>query len=120
DWPVASADEPVLAQQFRRHDGARIEFRREEIEVHHFVFDAKVIVKSSLRHAAMERHLAAFESALELESRSRFRALVSAAGCLAMARTLASADPLLRVLGALRRFQIRQIHYFTSTKWRTL
>src|SRR5215467_15598741 len=114
DRPVPTGNEPVLAQQFGRHDRAGVELRREQIEVHYLVLDAKMIVESSLRYSAMERHLAALEASLELEPRAGFRALVSAPGRLALTRALPAPDALLRVLGALRRFQIRQIHKFCN------
>src|SRR4051794_20373454 len=107
---AALADEPVLAQQLRRDLGAGVEPLGDRIEVHHLVLDAERIVEPALRHAAVERHLTALESALVLEPGTRLGALVSAAGGLAVTRPLPAADALLRVLGALRRTQIAQIH----------
>ena len=46
----------------------------------------------------MQRHLAAFESALELVARARLRALVAASGLRALAGAVTAADALLRVL----------------------
>src|SRR5436305_1892120 len=97
DRPIRAVNEPVLAQELRRHERAGVELRRERVEVHHLVLNAEGIVKAALRHAPMERHLAALEAALELEPRSRFRALVAAARRLALSRPLTAADSLLRV-----------------------
>jgi hypothetical protein len=63
-------------------------------------------VKPALRDAAVQRHLAALESALELEARARLRALVAAARLRALAGAVAAADALLRVLRPLDRFEI--------------
>src|SRR5690606_40268852 len=59
-------------------------------------------------HAAMERHLAALEAALVRIARARLRALVAAAGRLAVARSRAPADALLRELGPARGLEIIQ------------
>ena len=59
-------------------------------------------MEPALRHAAMQRHLAAFEPALELVARTRLRALVSAAGLRALAGPVTAADALLRLLRAAR------------------
>src|SRR4029079_3820936 len=100
----------VLAQYVGRDDGAGLEAEAERIEVDDLVLDAERIVETALRNAAVQRHLAALEAALELEARPRLRALVPAVGGLAVARSLAAADPLLRVCGARRRTQIVQRH----------
>jgi hypothetical protein len=105
-FAAAAMHQPVLAQQLRRDHRARLELEGEEVEVDHSVLDAERVVESALRDAAVQRHLAAFESALELEARSRFRALVTAARRLAVARALAASDALLRVFHATRRFEI--------------
>src|SRR5207247_5463996 len=68
------------------------------------------VVEAALGDAPVQRHLAAFEPALELESRSRLRALVAAARGLAVAGSLAAADPLLRMLHPPRGTQIVQRH----------
>src|SRR5205823_9943433 len=79
-------------------------------EVHHFVLDTERVVEAALRHAPMQRHLAAFEPALELEARARLGALVPASRRLAVAAALAAPDAFLRVLHAFRRFEIAEIH----------
>src|SRR5215471_13807460 len=103
-------DEPVRAQQLRCHFSPGVELLRDRVEVHHLVLDAERVVEPALRHAAVQRHLAALEPALVLEARTRFRALVSTAGGLAVAGSLAAADALLRMRRALRRTKIAQIH----------
>src|SRR4029079_4857320 len=97
------ADEAVLVQELRRDLGAGVEAIRDRVEIDDRVLDAKQVVKAALRHAAVERHLAAFETALVLEARSRLCALVPAAGRLAVAGALAAPDPLLCVRRALGR-----------------
>src|SRR6266511_4900898 len=85
-------DEAVLPQQLRRHVGARLEPVHQRVEVDHLVFDAAVIVEAALRHAAVERHLAALEAALVLEARTGLSPLVAAPRGLAVAGSLAAAD----------------------------
>src|SRR5690348_18283636 len=94
-------NESALLQQFRRHHGVRIEPFREHVEVHHRILRAEGIVEAALRHAPVQRHLAAFEPALERVARTRLRALVTAAGLRALTGALPAADALLRVLRAL-------------------
>src|SRR6187397_333050 len=98
--------QPALAQQIERHDRARVEPLAQRIEIHHGVLDAERVVKPALRHAPLERHLAAFEAPLALEARARFRALVSTPRLRALARAMTAADALLRMLGPLGRLQI--------------
>src|SRR4029079_15474345 len=74
------------------------------------VLDTERVVESALRDAAVQRHLAAFEPALEREAGERLRTLVTAAGRVAVAGALTAAHALLRVLRALWRFEIREIH----------
>jgi hypothetical protein len=97
---------PALRSRRRRHDRAVLEALTERVEVDDRVLDAEQVVEAALRNAAVQRHLAAFEAALELEARTRLGALVTAPGLYAVARSLAAADPLLRELGALRRLEI--------------
>src|SRR5262249_53970236 len=110
DRTLRALNEAVLAQQLGRDDGAAVEPGGDGVEIHDLVLDAERIVKATLRHAPMQRHLSAFEAALEFEPRPRFGALVAATGGLALARPLAAANSLLRVLGAARRPQIVQTH----------
>src|SRR5437763_1488118 len=95
--------ESGFPEQFRRNHGALFETFGDAIEIHDRVFDAERIVKSALRHAAMQRHLPAFEPTLALIARPRLSALVAPAGLRALARALTAADALLRMLGALGR-----------------
>src|SRR5262249_22767358 len=82
----------------------------ERVQVHDFVGYAERVMEPAFGHAPVQRHLAALEPALELEARTRLRALVAATRGLAVARSLAAADALLRVLGPDRRAQIVQRH----------
>src|SRR5687768_4439298 len=59
-----------LPQQLRRHDRSFIKTLGQGIEVHHGVFDPESVVKPALGHTPVQRHLAAFEAALELEARA--------------------------------------------------
>ena len=106
--------EPVLAENLRRDFRARLEPLAERIEVDDLEFLAERIVEPALRHAAVQRHLAAFEPALVLEARTRLRALVAASGLHALARPLAAADALLRVRRTLRGTEITEIHVVSS------
>src|SRR5207247_593119 len=105
---LAARHQPALVQQLRRHNRTGVEPRRQRVEVHDLVLDPERVVKPALRHAAVQRHLTAFEASLEPESGARLRALVSASRSLSLARPLPAADPLLRMLGALRRTQITE------------
>ena len=106
----AAVNQPRLEQQLGRDHRAGVEALLEHVEVHHRVFGAERVVEPTLRDAAMQRHLAAFEPALELESRARLRPLVPAARLHALARALAAAHALLRVLRARGGLQIAEIH----------
>ena len=83
-------------------DRAGVETLAERIEIDDGVFDPERVVEPALRHAALERHLAAFEPDLALESRARLRALVPAAGLRALPGAVSAADALLRMFGTLR------------------
>src|SRR5437870_6709744 len=110
DEPLGARHEPTLEKKCRRDDRAGVEPGRQRVQIHDLVLDAERIVKSALRDAAVQRHLAAFKPAFELESRPRLRALVPAPGGLAVARSLAAADSFLRVFHATRWFQIVETH----------
>src|SRR4029453_8193439 len=73
-----AADQPLLPEQFGRDHGAGIKTIRQRVKVHHRVLGAELVVEAALGGAAVQRHLAAFEPALELEARTRLRALVAA------------------------------------------
>jgi hypothetical protein len=112
--PLAALHDPVFAQQVRRDDRAGVEPQTERIEVHHFVLYAERVVKSPFGHAPVQRHLAAFEPALELETGPRLGAFVPAPRGLAVARPLSAADPLLGVLHALGRAESVQWHRYST------
>src|SRR5262249_32703690 len=98
--------QPALAQEIRRHDRAGVELQTERVEIDDFVVDAERVVEAALGNAPVQRHLATLEPALELEPGARLRTFVSTPRRLAVARTLAAADSLLRVLHPLRGTQI--------------
>src|SRR5690349_9751321 len=104
--PLAAADDPFGRQQLRRDLGALLEALRQRIEIDDVVLLAEQVMEPALRHAPMQRHLAAFEPALALPAGARLGALVSAAGLHALAGALAAADALLRMLRALCGTQI--------------
>src|SRR5206468_4073949 len=97
-----------------------VEFQAEHVEVHDFIFHAERVVEPALGDAAVQRHLAALETALELEPRAGLRALVPAARGLAVARALPAADPLLRMLHAPGGLQIVETHNYSDTSTRCL
>src|SRR6266481_3912167 len=66
--------------------------------------------EATLGQPAMQRHLAAFESAHDAVAGNRARALVPAAGGLADPRSHAAAQALLRMFLSSGRFQIAEIH----------
>src|SRR5687767_15187516 len=105
-----AADDAALAQRIDGHRGALVEQLLELIEVHHVVLGAEDVREAALRHAPVQRHLAAFEAALEVVARARLRALVAAARRLAKARTGTTADALLLELRPIGRFEIVERH----------
>src|ERR1041385_2859307 len=114
---AAAPHQAALAQQFRRHDGVRVEPLRDGVEVDDGVLDAERVVEAALRDAAMQRHLSAFEAALEVVAGTRLRALVAAACLRALPGAVPAADALLRVLRSLGGFKSALIHYScTSTR----
>jgi hypothetical protein len=117
-----AVNEPGLAQQLRRDDRAFSKTLGQRVEVHDRVLGAELIVEPALRHATMQRHLAAFESPLELVAGTRLRAFVPTTRLHTVTGALAAADALLGKLRPFGRFQIAQIHGYseTSTRCRTL
>src|SRR5215203_4023716 len=93
--PDVALHQAFLAQQLGCHLDAGLEAVRQRIEVDDLVLLAERVVEPALRHAPVQRHLAAFEPALLLEAGARLRALVPAAGRLALPRALTAADALL-------------------------
>ena len=93
----APGHQSLLAQEIRRDFRARVEPLAERIQIDDLVGLTERVVESTLRHAAMERHLSALEPALVLEARTRLRPLVSAPRLHALPRALAAANPLLRM-----------------------
>src|SRR6266487_6184443 len=118
DPALAARHDAVFPQQIRRNGRTRVELQAQRVEVHHVIFHAERVVEPALGHAAVQRHLTAFEATLELEARTRFRALVSASRGLAVARSLAAADPLLRMLHPPRGLQIAETHINVPCNWR--
>src|SRR6187401_429252 len=104
-------DHPRLDQQLRRHHRPVVETLGQRVQVHHRVLDAELVVEATIRDAAMQRHLAAFEAALERVARARLGALVPAPGLRALSGTVPAPNTLLRVLGAIGWLEIAQIHY---------
>src|SRR5687767_3729497 len=100
DREPLAVNESGFAQRVSRNRFARVEHRLELIEIHDRVLGAEDVVEPALRQAAMQRHLAAFETALERIPRTRLRALVSAAGGLAVPRAWATTHALLVLLRA--------------------
>src|SRR5689334_7419637 len=100
----------MLAQDFRGDLRARVEAFAECVEIDDFELLPEQVVESALRHSPVQRHLAAFKSALVLEPRARLRALVSATGLHALPRSLAASDPLLRMRRTLGGTQVTEIH----------
>src|ERR1017187_10152495 len=113
---------PLLAQQAELNDLVQREFRtwsgREDlsdaVQTEDRVLDAEDIVEAALRQAAVQRHLAAFESAHQRRSGAGTLALVATSGSLAHARTHAAADTLLvfvRLLGGAQIGEIADCHF---------
>ena len=100
--PVASRTRPRSRSSSGVTGTPGLEHLGQRVQVHDRVLDAKRVVKPALRHAPMERHLTAFEPALEPEARPRLRALAAARRRLAVTGSRTAADALLRMLGALR------------------
>src|SRR5438477_8768206 len=75
---AAARHQPMLEERFGGDHRAGLESLAERIEVDDVVLNPEGIVETALRNAPVQRHLAAFEPTLELVSRSRLGALVSA------------------------------------------
>src|SRR5688572_24176045 len=90
-----AVDQAALAQQIGRHHRSGVEAIRQQVEIDHRVLGAKRVVKPALRHPAVQRHLAAFESALELVARPRLRTLVAAPRLGALTGAMSAPDALL-------------------------
>src|SRR5579859_190740 len=102
-----AAHKTVRAQQFRCHRFAR----GEDIQLFHVddgISHAKRIMKPALRHAAVQRHLAAFKTAPARIATTRLLALVAGTGSLAQFRAHAAPHTHLAVARAARRPQIRE------------
>src|SRR5258708_29275753 len=79
---AAAANEPVRAQQLWRYRFAGrkdVQFRK----VQNRILDAERVVEAALRHAAMQRHLAAFKSAPALIAAAGFFSLFARTGSFA-------------------------------------
>src|SRR4029453_330184 len=85
---LGAGHEAMLLQQLGRHFSPSIEALGNRVEIDDGVFDAEWVVEAALRNATVQRHLAAFETALVFEAGTRLRALVAAPGRLAVARPL--------------------------------
>src|SRR5579862_8880802 len=80
------------------------------LQIHDVVFHAEDVRESALRHAAMQRHLAAFKTAHHARTTARALALMSAGGSLTHAGTHAAPDAFLAFVRLLRCSNIRKIH----------
>src|SRR5579862_5481674 len=107
DGVRCAADESVRAQQLRRHrlaGGEHVEF----LEVYDGVADAKRIVKTTLRNAAMQRHLPAFKAPAARIATAGLLSLVAGAGGSAELRTDTAADADFAVARALCGAEVRK------------
>src|SRR5213075_1129794 len=101
-----------LAQR-RLVDGRAVVETLEVRDVHYGVLFPEDVGEAALREAAVQRHLAAFESAHPREAGARLLPLLAPAGGLAVARSGTAADALLRVPCALLWFEVAQFHVVT-------
>ena len=95
DPMVAAANKAALAQQIRCNHRTGIKALSEGVEIDYRKLGPERVVEPALRHAAVQRHLPAFEASLELEARARLRALVTAAGLGARTRPVSASDTFL-------------------------
>src|SRR4051812_1353952 len=89
---AASGDQTGGNECFGRDDRSGLEALGQRVDVHHFVLNPEGVMETALRDAAVKRHLAAFEPALELEAGTRLRALVPPPGGVPVAGALSAAD----------------------------
>src|SRR3954468_8325860 len=111
DAVVLALDETGLAKGRLIDRGAVVE-ALEVREVHDRVDLLEDVGEAALRQTAVQRHLAAFESAHAREAGAGLLSLFTASGGLAVARSRAAADALLRVARALFRFEVAEFHDF--------
>src|SRR5829696_692832 len=113
DRDALARGEPGRGQGRGRHLGAVLEAPIEVAHVDRLGPRAELLERHRLLHvraaalaqAHVDRHLAALEAASHLAARARARALLAAAGRLAVARALAAADALAPVARPGRRAQ---------------
>src|SRR5258705_9964828 len=91
DLMARAVDDSALPEQLRRHDRAGVEALGQRVEIHHGKLLAERVVEAALRDPAMQRHLPAFEAALEVIARARLRALVAASRLRALAGAIPAA-----------------------------
>src|SRR5215470_7241353 len=89
---------------------ARLPERSEPFQADNVVFLAENVSESPLRHAAMQRHLSAFEPAQHARTAARTLTFMAASGGLAHPRAHAAPYSLLVFCRFLRRVNIREIH----------
>src|SRR5258706_15601664 len=111
DAVVPTLDQTSLTKFGLINRGAVVE-ALEVGEVHDRVDLLEDVGKSALGQAAMQRHLSAFESAHAREAAAGLLSLFTASGGLAVARTWAAADALLRVARGFLGFEVAQFHVF--------
>src|SRR5437588_1025393 len=116
DPVVLALDQAGLAQR-RLVDGGAVVETLEVRDVHHGVVFLENVREAALRQAAVQRHLAAFESAHARESGARLLPLLAAAGGLAVARTRTAAHALLGVTRAFFWFEVAEFHVVLVGCW---
>src|SRR5436309_3777246 len=109
DAVVLALDQAGLAQR-RLVDGRAVVETLEVRDVHHGVLLLEDVGEAALREAAVQRHLAAFESAHAREAGARLLPLFAGAGGLAVARSRTAAHALLGVSCTLLGFEIAEFH----------
>src|SRR6266481_4227288 len=105
----------MRTQQLRRYRFARrknVQF----FQVQNRILDAERVVEAALRHAAMQRHLAAFKSAAARIAAAGFLSLVAGTGSFAQLGAHAAADTHFAVAGADRWTKIRETRESESAR----
>src|SRR5258706_9258784 len=113
DPVVPALDETGLAQR-RLVDRGPVVEALQVGKVHDGVIFLEDVVEATLREAAVQRHLAAFEAEHARVAGARLLPLLAAAGRLAVARAWSATDALFRVTRTLFGFEFAEFHCRSS------
>lgn len=109
---VLLADETSSTQFVDAHlvQLLRVSERLDGRKVDGFIFNSVDVLETEFRHAALERHLTAFEARLLVITRTRLSTLSTTSAGAAESRTWTTTDATLAMSRTLSGFKIAEIH----------